>query len=332
MFIKFFKSSFIIQYIVIGIIALCLWTRAFITPPAMPAPDGPVPLFNLLFALFHDRPFFSTLAGFILVTVEAFWLTTILSRHELVLKNSSLPALIFMVLMSFLPGQLTLNPINISVGFMIVILYHLLISYNKPEHIDRIFAAGFFTALGSLFYLPFILWFLFVIISFLLFRAGNWRAWLAAATGLITPYIYLAVWNFWHNEFIDRFEDYYCFFRNILVFPNPFHTDFWILSGFTLVLAFWGIISFRSGPNEKTVEIRVKTNILVWTLVFTLISFLYSRSVAFFHPALAMPAMSMVMAGTLTRLKKPRLAETILLIYFFAVLLNNLFIHSLFYK
>ena len=123
-------------------------------------------------------------------------------------------------------------------------------------------------------------------------------------------------------------NDYLLFFSRLLVFPNPFHTDFWILSGFTLLLAFWGIITFRTGPVEKTVEIRAKTNILLWTLVFTLISFTYARSMAIFHPALAMPAMAMVITGTLTHLKKTRFAEMILLVYFFAVLLNNLFIHN----
>ena len=330
-FIKFFKSSFFIQYLVIVITGLCLWISAFVEPPGMPAPEGPVPLYSMFYHLFHNLPFLSTTIGFILVLAETYWLTTILSQHELVLKNSSLSALVFLVLMSFLPGQLTVNPISISLGFMILILYHLLIAYNKPEHLDRIFAAGFFTAFASFFYLPFLLWFIFVVISFLVFRAGNWRAWLAAIIGLVTPFIYLAVWYFWQNDLVARMNEYLLFFSHILVYPNPFHTDFWILSVFTLLLAFWGIISFRSGPVEKTVEIRTKTSILLWTLVFTLISFAYARSMAIFLPALAMPALTMVITGTLTHLKKTRLAEIILLIYFFAVLLNNLFIHNLFY-
>ena len=330
-FIKFFKSSFFSQYLMIGITGFCLWISAFIEPPAMPAPEGPVPLYALIYHLFHNLPFLSTMIGFLLVMAETYWLTIILSHHELVMKNSSLSALVFVVLMSFLPGQLTLNPINISLGFMILILYHLLISYNKPEHLDRIFAAGFFTAVASLFYLPFLLWFVFVVISFLVFRAGNWRAWLAAVIGLVTPFLYLAVWYFWQNELLSRMYEYILFFNHLLVYPNPFHTDFWILSGFTLFLALWGIIFFRTGAVEKTVEIRSKTNILLWTLVFTLISFIYARSMAFFHPVLAMPALSMVITGTLTHLKKTRVAEIILMIYFFTILLNNLFIHNLFY-
>jgi hypothetical protein len=296
----------------------------------MPAPEGPVPLYSFLYFLLSDQPTLASFIGFIIVLAETYWLTLILSQHELVLKNSSLSALVFLVLMSFLPGQLTLNPINISLGFMVLILYHLLISYNKPEHLDRIFAAGFFTSIASLFYLPFLLWFFFVIISFLVFRAGNWRAWLAAVIGLITPFIYLAVWYFWYDELNVRAVEYPEFFRHILVFPIQFHTDFWIFCGGTVMLALWGIYAYSNGP-EKTVEIRAKSNILLWTLVFTVISFTFTRSMAIYHLAFAMPAMTMVMTSMLTNLKKTRVAETILLIYFLSVLLNNLFIHNMAY-
>ncbi len=299
-------------------------------PPGMPAPEDPMPLYSLLYFLLSDKPTLATLTGFLLVLAETYWLGQILSRHELVLKNSSLSALVFLVLMSFLPLQLTLNPINISISFMILILYHLLISYNKPEHLDRLFGAGFFTSIASLFYLPFLFWFFFVIISFLIFRAGNWRAWMAAVIGLVTPFIYLAVWFLWRDEFFIRFVEYPSLFCRILVFPNPLPADFWIICGVTFLLAIWGIFSFRSGP-EKTVEIRAKTNIILWTLVFTVISFLFSSSMAAFHPALAMPAIAMVITGTLTNLKKTRIAEIILLFYFLSLLINNLFIHNIVY-
>ncbi len=328
MFIKFFKSSFFIQYLVIGITGLSLWLSAFLNPPGMPGPEGPVPLYSIVYSLFHGMPLLASITAFLLLLAETYWLTRILSVHELVMKNSSLSALVFLVMMSFLPEHLTLNPIGIALGFMMLILHHLLISYNKPEHLDRIFAAGFFTAIASMFYLPFILWFVFVIVSFLVFRAGNWRAWMAAFIGLVTPFLYLGTWYFWHDQFMDKALEFYAFFSHILVFPNPFRNDFYVLCGFTLALALWGFFLYRSGP-EKTVEIRVKSNILLWTLVFAFLSFFFSRSMAIFHPALAMPALAMVIAGTLIGLKKTKVAELILLVYFLTVLLNNLFIHNI---
>jgi len=328
LYIKFFKSAFPLQFITIGIIALLLWLRAFIEPLQMPSPDGPVPLYQMIFNIFHSIPVISTLLGFLLVVGESFWITAILNRNALILKNSSLTSLIFVVLMSMLPEQLTLTPVNITVFLMLLILQNLLISYNKPDHLDLVFAAGFFTAMAGLFYLPFLLWFTFVPISFVVFRSGQWREWVVSMIGMTTPFVFLSVYYFWFDQLTLQVIEYLSFFRYLLFYPNPFGEDFMILGGFTLILVIWGIFSIWSGPMEKTVEVRAKTNLFLWIILFTGLSFTFSRSLAIYHPLLAVPALSFVISGALTSLKKTKIAEWILLVYFLTVLLNNSFLHS----
>ena len=329
MFIQYFKSGFFNQYLVIGILGLILWTGSFLQPPFMPLPSGPVPLYGLLYQLLHKVPLLSVILGFLLVLGETYWLTRILDRHNLILKNSSLSALIFFVLMSSNPEQLTLNPVNISVLFLIIILYHLMISYNKPEHLDRIYAAGFFTAMATLFYFPFLFWFGFILVSFILFRSGNWRQWVGSFIGLLTPFIFLAVFYFWFDDLAFRIREYRLVFQQLFVFPNPFQVDFWILSGFTLMLALFGLLKLMGGPVEKTVEIRAKINIILWMIPFAIVSFGFSGFLAIYHPALAMPTFTLALTTALTSLKKTRFMESILILYFLAILVNNLLIHTL---
>jgi hypothetical protein len=328
MFINFFKSSFFSQYLVITVIGFVLWIQAFVSPPGMPVPDGEIPLYSLLYNILNGFPLIATLIAFILVLAETYFVAAMFSRHELVLKNSSLSALVFIVMMSFYPTLLTLTPVNISVGFLIIILHQILIYYNKPEHLDRVFIAGFTTSIASLFYLPFILWFAFILISLLVCRAGNWRAWMAAFIGLATPFFYLAVWTYWQDDFIGVFGQYLEFFKKIEFFPNPFNVGYYILGSYTLFLSVWGIL-FHQKATDKVVEIRAKSNVLLWTFFFVLASFLYARSMAAFNIALAFPALTMVITRTLTGLKKTRVAETILLIYFLMVLVNNLIVYNL---
>lgn len=330
MFIKFFKSSFFAQYLVIGVIGFSLWMRAFIEPPSLPAPYGPVPLYALLFELLHPIPFLAVILGFILVLVEMFWLNLILDKHELILKNSTLAALAFIILMSFYPELLILHPVNIAVLFLIVIMHNLLISYKKPEHLDRTFAAGFFISVASMFYLPFILWFGLVFISFILFRSGKWRQWVSFIIGLLTPYIYLATVYFWFDILPVKSREYVIFARQVFDFPNPFQNDFWILGGLTLTLFIYGFYIFKSGPVEKTVEIRAKTNLFLWIILFSLLSFIFSGPVAIYHPVIAAPAFALVITCALLSIKKTARIEWVLILYFFMILVNNLLIHQMF--
>ncbi|MCK9423354.1 MAG: hypothetical protein M0Q38_12220 [Bacteroidales bacterium] len=332
MYIKFFKSSFFVQYLLIGIIGVVLWLPAFLHPPQMPPPDGPVLLYSLLYDLLRESPLLATVLGFFLVCGETYFFSLILNKNELTLKNSSLSALVFLVLMSLLPGQLTLTPTTIALLFILLVLHHLLIIYSKPEHFDRVFAAGFFTALASFFYIPVLFWFGFVIVSFLIFRSGAWREWIASTIGLLTPFIYLSVFYLWNDELVLRAREYPDFFRRVLFYPNPFHSDFWITEGVVILLTIWGIVKLWRSSMEKTVELRAKFNLFIWILVFTILSFAFARSLAVYHPALTTPALAMIITYVLTSLKKTRAVEIILLILFILLLINNHVIYPFYFS
>jgi len=209
-------------------------------------------------------------------------------------------------------------------------MHNLLISYKKPEHLDRTFAAGFFTSVTSMFYFPFILWFGLALVSFVLFRSGKWRQWISLFIGLFTPYVYLAAYYFWSDILPEMVNEYIVLVNQVFIFPNPFQTDFWILGGLTLILSIYGLFTFKSGPVEKTVEIRVKTNLFFWILLFCILSFSFSGSMAIFHPVIAAPAFALVITCALLSIKKPAKIEWMLIIYFLLILVNNLVVHHMF--
>jgi putative flippase GtrA len=164
MFLRFFRSGFVTQYLAIGIIGLLLWGRAFIDPPAMPAPDGPVPMYSLIYSLLHSLPHVAVILGFILTLASAYLLNRLLTRNEVLLKNSSLSSLIFIALMSYFPFLLTLHQVSIAALFLLMILERLYRAYSRSESLELTYVAGFMIGIASLFYLPFIR---------ILYRPGN---------------------------------------------------------------------------------------------------------------------------------------------------------------
>jgi hypothetical protein len=310
---------------VIGFIGLLLWGKAFVMPPPMPVPEGPVPFYSLLYSLLHDLPHLATLTGFILVIFETWWLNILLNEHELVLKNSSLAALIFIILISSDPIYLTIHPLNISIFLLIIVLNNLMKTYSRLEDLDLVYAAGFFTAIGSLFYFPFLILFAIIPVTVVLFRSGKWREWAAGFIGFFTPYFFLAVYYFVSDRLLSQLTVYEKMISGFFLYPIHLHYDDYFLGIFTTILAIWGLYYMLRGPMEKTAEIRAKTYIFLWLILITILSVAYSTTLVQYHPLLIFPSLTLMLTSTFLGIRKKRWAEIIFLIYFLLILVNSYF-------
>ncbi|MCX6245805.1 MAG: DUF6427 family protein [Bacteroidetes bacterium] len=325
MLLRFFRSSFPVQYLVIGIIALFLWGRAFLQPPGMPAPDGPVPLYSLVYSWLSGYPHIATVIGFILTLLSAFLLNNLLTQNEVVPKNSSLTALIYIALMSYFPFLLTLHQLSIATLILLLILERLYRSYNKSESLELTYVAGFLISLASLFYLPFIMFFIFLLISFIIFRNNDWHEWAGSFIGLLTPIIFISVYYFWYDKWMIKAVEYQRFFL-ISFDPAPFREpSFLILSGIVLVLLVFGLFTGLSRLSEKTIEIRKKTNLLIWLIPIMIISIPFSASLLKYHILVSFLTVSGLLSMYLLRLKNPFWQEWIFIGILVILLLNNLF-------
>jgi len=325
MFIRFFRSSFPVQYLVIALVGLILWGKAFVQPPPVPVPEGPVPLYSLLYAVLNGFPHLAVIFAFILVLIESWLLNNLLNKHELVLKNSSLASLIFIILMSSSPVYLTLNPLNITILTSLIILNNLMISYSRAEDLDLVFSAGFFAAVGSLFYFPYVLMLFIVPVCFVLFRSSKWREYAAAFIGFLTPFIFLATWYFLTDQLQQQIGVYRKMLSSLFFYPIHLQTDDWVIGIFTLVLAFWGLYYLMRGPMEKTAEIRAKTYLIVWLILISFPSVAYSTTLVVFHLVMLFPTLTLLLTSAFLGIKKKRWAEIIFLIYFLMILVNSYF-------
>jgi hypothetical protein len=322
--IRFFKSSFPVQFIAISLISLVLWGRAFFNPPSMPPPGGFVPFYALFFSLLSFTPLIPVIAGYLLVTFSAHIFNRLVSHHDIVQKNSSLAGVIFVIFMSYYPGLLTLTPGNISVFFLLLILFQLMISYNREEPYDLIYTAGFITAVGTLFYFPFIFFYGFILISFIFFRSANWREWVSSLLGLATPFMFLSVYYFWFDKLTNKVTLYLSSIdlqHQITALRSPA----WIVLTSLLVVFF--LFSLTKGyrkMTEKTIEIRRKTLLLNWILIFTLVSVPFSSGFLIYHIQLLFIPFSTIIALYLLQLKKFFWQELFMMLLLLVILLNNL--------
>ena len=330
MLIRYFRLGFPRQYIVLVAIGLMFWGRAMINPPPMPEPDGPVPLYSLTYTLLHELPHLATLLSFLLMIIASCWFNYLLNHHGLIQKNSTLGALVFMVLASISPIHLTLMPCHIALFLMVLILQNILASYDRSPNLDVIYSGAFFTAIASFFYMPFLIFFGLIIISFMVFRTGILREFTSALFGLLTPFLYLAVWYFWNDRLISESLNWYSFYSKVFVHPHYFQPCFYVAVAFTMVLVINGIFFLLRGPFEKIIAIRAKTFYFFWLVFFTLVSYPFSHELANYHIILFTPAFTLLITIPFLSYRKFFWPELVFMMYLLFILIHNLFLYTLF--
>lgn len=324
MILRFFRSSFPIQFIMIGVIGGLLWSHAFINPPEMPAPDGPVLLYGLTYTLLHGSPHLACFLGFIFMLLSAFLLNRLLTRNEVVLKNSSLSALIFIELMSYFPFLLTLHQVSIAGFFLLMILERLYKSYTKAESLELTYVSGFLIGIASLFYLPFILFFFFLLISFIIFRNIDWHEWIGSFIGMVTPYIFLSVYYYWFDKLPLKAHEYQRFFMISFNLAPLHEPTFVILSIIILLFLTFGLVTGLSRLSEKTIEIRKKTILLIWLIPVMVISIFFSASLIKYHLLISFITVSGLLSMYLVKIRNTFWAELIFVCILSILLINNL--------
>ncbi len=326
MIIRYFKSGFTGQYITIGVIGLLIWSVAAINPPVMPAPNGPVPLYSLLYQWFSTLPYLAMLLGFLIVFFEAIWLNKIYSKHDLIRHNTSFAALLFLLFISCFPPFLTLTPINIIIPLLLYILNALFKAYHEVEPVELVYSAGFFISLASFFYLPAILLYGFLLICFLLYRSMKWREWVSSLIGLATPFIFLIVVYFLIDQLpalMEMYSDYLSqlifSFHDIQAVSLPYFIMIGLVGLFAL-LGFWDTVKHMS---EKTVELRKKTIVLQWLFFWIVITMGFSGNFQLYHIGLISICLALFVTNFYLNLKKSFLFQLLLWLFILAIFVNT---------
>ncbi len=323
MLIRYFKSSFPGQYITIGVTGLLIWGVAAIDPPAMPLPDGPVPLYSILFNWLSGIPHLALATGFLLILFEAVLLNYIYSKHDLIRHNTSLAALLFLLFISCIPPFLTLTPINITILFLLFILNALLKAFNQVEPVELIFTAGFFISLASFFYLPSILLYGFLLICILVYRSMHWREWVSSLIGLVTPYLFLIVIYFLADQLPALVEMYSDYFSQLSFCFPVLSTYNWIMIGLAGLFALLGLWDTVKHMSEKTVELRKKTIVMLWMLFWILLTLIFSGIFQLYHMGLTAICLALFVTNFYLNLKKPFLFQLLLWLFILAIFANT---------
>lgn len=268
MFIQTTRAHQPVSLFLIPLIGLGLWLPGFLHPSA-PAPLVNMPLYQSFEGFLLANPLFSVIAGFFMAMAQAFFLNYIIYQHQILIKKSWLPALMFVVLSGCTPGLHWLHPQSVAGIFLLGSLHLLLGTYRMDKAFGSVFTAGLLLGIASLLYLPSLVFLLFAIIVLILLRPFIWREWIIFIIGMLIPWIYCGVYFFWNDQ-LDMIT------QSALLDPVV-HRDFFLklavefypLTAVTSCLLLVAIGRFVAGSGHSTLKTKKGLSVMTWFFVFS---------------------------------------------------------------
>lgn len=268
MLIRLIKGSNLFGMVLIPIAGALFWMQILHAPQnlGVVANDSVMPLYSIVSGLLKGSIFWQVVAGFILVLSNSMIIAKLSSSFLLFKKGSSLPGLIYIVMVSSIKPLQTFHPVHIATLCVLIAITYIFNTYQRHAEVTFTFNASFFIALASLFYLPAATLFPLIWISiFVLQKSDNWRLLVVPFMGFGAPWLFIWSISYMNDSSVKLLS----IIKNILwADHNAYLTDpvFLSISGLITLLTLMGTISLFTGYQSIKVSSRKYFTIFFWML------------------------------------------------------------------
>ncbi len=231
-----------------------------------------------------------------LTLIQAIYLNQVVNKYNILGRSTFLPALLYVSMASMFTPFLILSPALICNFLLIGMIDKLLSIYYRSDNKTVMYDLGLIIAIGTLFYFPFILMFLMLWISLLIFKPFNWREWITGIMGFATVYCILFTIYFW----LGLTSEFYQIWSPIThpSFINDSHFEIYdylalIIPSIILILF---IISLQKSFYKNTIHIRKSFQLLFFIFILSFASFYLNPARQEYHFLLCIPPLAIYMA------------------------------------
>lgn len=265
--LRIFRTNSAYNYILLPIIGALLLIKSFLDTRGLSADNfsfvtPSMPIFEFSSVSVHSL----ILLGYISVLFICFQLLNTNARFAFIKERTFLPSYLFLFIVLALPDLHYFNPVYISGILSLLAINTLFAVYEGKNSIDSSFNAGFFTGLGSLFYLS--NFFLVILIPFsIFFLKGKitWREIITPFIGVILPWLFVFTYYFATNStdlFIDNLGNYISYKGESII-----HNNF-ILGYFSFLFIIIALSSMFVSKQNDEEKIKVRRYFKILFLFF----------------------------------------------------------------
>jgi len=297
MIIGKFKSNKPLMFASLLTIAIVLWIDGFIgyNQTALPV-ENATPIYRLIAVFFESYSFLSVLLSFVFMLVQAFMFNRVITDKNLVVRNSWLPALLYIVLMSSSFSFFGLQPIWFANYFLIIALDKMFEVFMDESANIEIFNIGLFISLASLFYFPAIVLLLLLISALVIYYLLNIKQIIASVLGVLIPWFFVFLYFFWFDLTDQANIQIQSFYLNrglLTTTITPFNLAYiWVIGIITLV----SMIRIYLGiSRDKPIMIRKRLQVLLaYLIIATLTTLFAGAELPINHGLLLLPVAALI--------------------------------------
>lgn len=280
------------------IIAVALWTDGFFLFGKTSLPtENMAPFYSIIVHLLGPYKLTGTLMSFFFMIIQAWMFNRALTDKNLVDRNSKLPALIYIVLMSSHSSLIGLQPLWFANFFLILALDKIFDVFRDEAVFIEIFNVGFLISLASLFYYPALAFILLIISALLVYYLTNIRAILASVMGFMLPWLFVALYYYWTDSIAEQLQVLTTVNFDLAIFS--WTTGYW--SWIRLIAtALTGLIAISSiylgGLRDKPVRIRKRYQVILVYLLISLLALVFTGNLTTIHAGIILLPLAAIVA------------------------------------
>lgn len=320
--LKFFRHNYIAQLIAIVLLLVALWIPAFVSQLHDTAVGLPTtPLYNLIAGLFDSSSSAMTVLTFVVFSLCVLFFNSMLSVNQLVTRNSSIGAFVFVLCLCCVQIQDEYYPFILANTFIMMAMQTIYLIYQVEKPEAYLMNSGFFVAIASMFYYPAIILIIWVLLSLIIMDIKELKHFLIPVLGFLFPYFVLFVCFYFNHSLNDRLQDYALAFNDLGLEKLGLTTMGTI--ALILVFVFMGLslMMIKSGKADNSVATRKKVNVTLWLFGFSFIMLFMQKPVV--CNGLIFMVLAVVVSMALCYVKKSKIVDIALIILMLAIIANQ---------
>lgn len=320
--LKFFKHNYIAQLVVIVLLLVALWIPAFVQNMSDVAVGMPTtPLYNLIADIFGSSSLALTIFTFIVFTVSVLFFNSMLSVNQLVTRNSSIGAFVFVLCLCSVPIQDEFYPFLLASPLIMMVIQTIYLIYQieKPE--PYLMNAGVFVAIASMIYFPAIVLILWVLVAIIIMDVRGIKRSMIPVMGFLIPYFILFVCFYFNRTLIENIEHYSLTFDVLSLERLGMTTLEMIALILVFVFLVLSLMMIKSENADNSVSTRKKVNVTVLLFVFGFLMLFMQKPVV--CNGLIFMALAVFVSMALCYVKKTKIIDIVLFILMLAIIANQ---------